>query len=433
MKHILLTTLRALLKFLAKLTLARYKPAIIGITGSVGKTSTKEAVKAIVAHERTVRATLKNFNNELGLPLTILGDWTSTGRFFFWIKVVFVSLYRLIVKSSSYPEVLVLEYGVDRPGDMNYLLNIARPHISIFTAMGTIPVHVEFFSDPEAVFREKAKIVSQLSATGFAILNADDESVSKAKNDTRAHVLTFGFSEESNIRAISFSNHLDDDFQGVILKLVHGGSVVPIYISHVLGRTQGYAMAAAAAVGLVFGMNLVSIAEALGTYAPPNGRMRVIQGIKGSILIDDTYNSSPTAVKEAIESLKDIKAKHKIAVLGDMLEIGKYTLEAHEKVGKQVAKVVDILVTVGIRGKFIAESALKAGMNKKQVHMFMSIREASEFLQKKVVKDDVVLLKGSQSVRMERVTASLMEDPQNAEHFLVRQSPYWLARKGLYE
>jgi len=433
MKHFFIFILRAFLKLLARATIARYKPAIIGITGSVGKTSTKEAIKSVVQHERTVRATPKNFNNELGLPLTVLGSWSSTGGIFFWLKIFTVSIINLIVRNKSYPEVLVLEYGVDRPGDMSYLLSIARPHIGVFTAMGVIPVHIEFFANPEAIFREKLKIISSLSATGFAILNIDDEQVNRACNETRAHILTFGFSEESSIRVINFSNRLDDDFCGASFKLVHGGSVTPLHIPRALGKSQGYAIAAAATIGLVFGMNLVSISEALASYKPPNGRMRVISGIKDSILIDDTYNASPTAVKEAVNSLKDLTVKHKIAVLGDMLEIGKYTLEAHEKIGKQVAKVVNILITVGIRGKFIAEAAIRAGMNKNSVHIFMNIHEATKFLQKKITKGDVILVKGSQSVRMERIIKEIMKEPQNAEQMLVRQSAYWLAHKGLYE
>jgi len=433
MKNFFLAILRVCLKALAKMTIVRYEPAIIGITGSVGKTSTKEAIRAVVAHERTVRATLKNFNNELGLPLTILGNWDSAGGALFWLKVIFVSLKNLFIRNASYPEVLVLEYGVDRPGDMKYLLEIARPHISIFTAMGTIPVHVEFFADPESVFREKVKIVSQLSVTGFVVLNADDELVLSAHSDTRAHIITFGFSEKSEMRVISFSNRLDDTFQGTSLKLVHGGSVVPIHIPYVFGRAQGYAISAAAAVGVIFGMNLVSIVDALASYNSPNGRMRIISGVKETTLIDDTYNASPVAMKDAVDALKSISAKRKVAVLADMLEIGKYTLVAHETLGKHVAKTADILVTVGIRGKFIAEAAIRAGMQKKSVNIFMSVCEAGKFLQKKITKGDVILIKGSQGTRMEKIVKELMAEPRDAERLLVRQSEYWLARPGLYD
>jgi len=145
MKTLILKILSLLLRILAKLTLWRYKPGIIGITGNVGKTSTKIAISTILRSDRRVRVSLKSFNNELGLPLAILGDWDSTEGLFFWPRVLIFSLSQLFIKNPSYPELLALEYGVDRPGDMKYLLNIARPHVGVVTALGDIPVHVEFF------------------------------------------------------------------------------------------------------------------------------------------------------------------------------------------------------------------------------------------------------------------------------------------------
>ena len=177
MKTLILNILRRTAKTLAKLTLRRYEPAVIGITGNVGKTSTKEAVGVVVKAARTVRAPAKSFNNELGLPLTVLGDFEKTGGVIFWFKVFLGAIWRLLKIDSNYPEVLVLEYGVDRPGDMKYLTDIARPHIGVFSAFAEIPVHVEFFSGPEGLLREKSKLLEVLPATGFAVLNADDKQV----------------------------------------------------------------------------------------------------------------------------------------------------------------------------------------------------------------------------------------------------------------
>lgn len=423
-----------ILRFLARATLARYQPAIIGVTGSVGKTSAKEAISAVIKRERSVRAPSKSFNNELGLPLTILGDWDKTGGAWFWLKVIVISAFRLVFKNPEYPEVLVLEYGVDHPGDMGYLLKIAKPHIGIITAVGATPVHVEFFSGPEAVLREKAKLAYQLPTTGFAILNIDDEAVAGIRGDLRAQVITYGFSENAQIRLAGFSNRIEDNGTGgVAFKLAYGGSVVPIQIPGSLGRGQGYAAAAAAAVGLLFGMNLVTIGEALARhYHPAPGRMRILSGVKGSILIDDTYNASPMAVHEALDTLKHLAAKRRIAVLGDMLEIGTYTLREHESVGKQAAKCLDLLIAVGLRGKFIAESAVKAGMRKQDVIHAMNIAEAGKILQERIGKGDVVLVKGSQGVRLEKIVAEVMAHPELAEETLVRQNSEWLARPGLY-
>ncbi len=434
MKQSLLNILKYILRTLARATLARYSPGIVGITGSVGKTSTKEAVRTVLAAERTVRAPAKNFNNELGLPLAILGDWESAGGVFFWLKVICVSIWRLIVKSKEYPEVLVLEYAIDRPGDMKYLLEIARPHIGLFTAMGDVPVHVEFFTGPEAVMREKARLISQLPATGFAILNIDDPLVMEAKSQTRAQVMTFGFDEKADVRVTNFSNNFDGKSGGISCKLTYGGSIVPVRIDRALGKAQAYSIGAAAVVGLIFGLNLVRIAEALSSYEAPAGRLKLVRGIRESFLIDDTYNAAPTAMHSALETLKSLNAKRKIAVLGDMLEIGKYTLEVHEGVGKSVKKIgVDMLLTVGIRGKLIAEAAIKEGMSEKSVFQFTDIYEASEFLEAKIQKGDLILVKGSQGVRLEKVVKELMAEPARAKELLVRQDAEWVRRKGLYE
>lgn len=433
MKKVRLGILKWILKLLSRATVARYKPGIVGITGTVGKTSTKEAIRTVLGFDRRVRAPSKSFNNELGLPLTILGDWDSTGGVLFWLKVIFVSLWRLIVPVSSYPEMLVLEYGVDRPGDMNYLLAIARPHIAVFTALGEIPVHVEFFAGPEALFHEKVKLINQLPTTGFAILNGDDLMVREAKEQTRAQVITYGFDGTNDMRISNFAHHFDGDNATISFKLTYSGSFVPVKIDGVVGKSQTYATAAAATVGLIFGMNLVTIAEALRKYSAPQGRLKVIPGIKESVLIDDTYNASPIAMHEALDALRDLKAKRKIAVLGDMLEIGKYTLQAHEAIGRLVPKCSDMLIAVGLRAKFIADAAERAGMKKTAVASFMNLAEAGKYLQSKIQRGDLILIKGSQGVRLEKAVKEVMREPAKAEELLVRQASRWSAIPGLYD
>lgn len=433
MKQTFLSLLQFILKLLAQATLTKYAPGIVGITGSVGKTSTKEAVYAVLASDRTVRAPSKNFNNELGLPLVILGDWKSTGGLFFWIGVIIRAIGQLIVTSKDYPEVLVLEYAVDRPGDMKYLLEIARPHIGIFTAMGDIPVHVEYFAGPDAVMREKARLIAQLPATGFAILNADDPMVMEAKAQTRSQVMTFGFDDHADVRISNFANRFDGTSGGFSCKLSYSGSTVPVRVDSALGKSQAYSIAAATAVGLIFGINLVKISESLAGYIAPSGRLKLIQGIKDSFIIDDTYNAAPASMHVALETLKSLNAKRKIAVLGDMLEIGKYTLEAHEAVGKSLKKMgVDILITVGIRGKLIAEAAIRGGLSEKNVFPFMSVGDAGKALQSKIQKGDLVLMKGSQSVRLEKVVEEVMAEPVRARELLARQNEEWLRKPGLY-
>lgn len=433
MKKKLIFILQRVLKLFAVLTLKRYNPGIIGVTGNVGKTSAKEVIGMVLGEGRRVRASSKNFNNEIGLPLSILGCWEKTGGLFFWVRVFLASLVQLFVTNRSYPEVLVLEYGVDRVGDMKYLLEIARPHIGVFTAMGEVPVHIEFFADVEGIVREKSKLLSQLPTTGFAILNADDRHVLSVKQLTRANVITFGFSEKADMRISNFSNYLDGENAGVSFKLTYGGSFVPVRIDGVFGRAPAYASAIAAVLGLVFGMNLVKISDALSRYKTPNGRQKALQGVKRSLIIDDTYNASPLAMREALAAIKNLKAKRKIAVLGDMLELGKYTLQAHEIIGSIVVDSVDILFTVGLRGKIIAEAAEKAGLSRKRIFCFMNIHEAGMQLQQKIQSGDLILVKGSQGVRMEKIVNEIMAEPARAKDLLVRQTKQWLRTPGLYD
>lgn len=435
MKNFLLKILMWKLRLIAKLTIARYKPAVIGITGNVGKTSAKAMIYAALSADRNVRASSKNFNNELGLPLNIIGGWEKTGGVIFWFKVILFGIGQLIIKNPRYPEILVLEYGVDRPDDMKYLLDIARPQLGIITAVGTVPVHVEFFNGPEGVAKEKAKLIAQLPTTGFAILNADDPKVLAMAGETRGRVITYGYSDKADIKIINFGNRLDTETgeAGISFKINYNGNVVPVKMNNILGKTAAYASAVGAAVGLIFGVNLVKIAENFNKMETPAGRLKVMKGIRGSIIIDDTYNASPLAMRESLEIFKNLKVKRKIAVLGDMLEIGKYTMEAHEEIGMLAAKRVDMLLTVGLRGNFIAEGALKNKMPKNAVFTFDDIHEAGHFLQEKLRAGDVVLLKASQGVRLEKVVKEIMAEPLRSKELLVRQDKVWLAKQGLYE
>ena len=420
--------LRATIRKLAIWTINKYQPGVIAITGSVGKTSTKEAIFCVLKDSRFVRATHGNFNNELGLPLTILGDYQKITGKMFWAKVIFMAVFRLIFPAKGwsafggkYPEILILEYAADKPGDIRDLLDVAKPQIGVITAVGDVPAHVEFYSGPEAVAREKSKILEVLPSTGFAVLNADDKYVLEMKLRTKAYVMTYGFSDESAIQITNFENRVEGGIPvGVSFKLNYGGSFVPVKIDGCFGKPQVYAAAAAAAVGFAFGMNLVKVSEALQSYQSPAQRTKMIPGIKDTFVIDDCYNASPMSMRAAIELADSMKFKRKIAVLGDMLEIGKYTIDAHIEIGKQIAGVFsspakrggsasggDILVTVGPRSKFIAEAASKKGMPIKNIFSFESADDAKLKVQELMKKGDLVLVKGSHAMELEKVVEEI--------------------------
>ncbi|MGC9968578.1 MAG: UDP-N-acetylmuramoyl-tripeptide--D-alanyl-D-alanine ligase [Minisyncoccia bacterium] len=412
------------MRLLARLTIWRYRPGIVGVTGSVGKTSTKLAIAAVLGAVRRVRASSGNMNNDLGLPLAILGDWspeelrlvsrdTPAGKkrlrkFFFWCKVITVAKWRIIVKSKEYPEILVLEYGADRPGDIKRLLRIARPNVSVITAVGEYPVHVEFYGGPEGVAREKGRLIECLTAAGSAVLNYDDETVMDLEPRTRGRVFTYGFENGAGVRIARFENRIEADRPaGVSFKLECAGNSVPVRLANVFGKAQAYASAAAASVGLIFGMNLAKIAEALGNYRSADSRMQLLPGIKDTLVMDDSYNASPLSMHAALDTLRDLPAKRRVAVLGDMLEIGKYAPEAHERVGRLAAGSADVLFTVGPRAKFIAEAAEEQGMKRSNVHSFDTADEAVELLQTLLKKGDLVLVKGSHAMELYKIVEEI--------------------------
>lgn len=427
------------LTFVAKMYLRRYKPQIVAITGNVGKTSTKEAIAVVLSKIKRIRSGKGNLNNEFGVPLTIVGNWAddyyeAENTLFFWIRVLFVSFFGLFFQ-WNYPEILVLEYGADKPGDIKRLVNKFKPHISVITAVGEVPVHVEYFSGADAVAREKGRLIEALLASDFAVLNFDDLAVLEMKERTKAKVLTYGFGEGANIKISNLEFLISNGKpEGVGFKVNYNDSFVPFKLSGSLGKSQGYAAAAATAVGSIFGMNLVDISEALSEYHGPKGRLKILKGIKNSIIIDDTYNASPLSTHLALETLRDLPATRRIAVLGDMLELGKYSIQAHQEIGNLAGSFVDLLICIGSRAKFIADSAFNQ-MSAENIYKFDTSEEAKLKI-KELIKNppfgeamgDLILVKGSQGMRMEKIVEEIMAEPERKKELLVRQGKKWLLK-----
>lgn len=452
MKKLLTNIIIFKLDILAKLYLWHYRPEIIAVTGNVGKTSTRLAIAAVLGKVKKVRSGRGNLNNEFGVPLTIIGDWAdeyyeSGNSFWFWCKVIVLSTWRLMF-SGSYPEVLVLEYGADRPGDIKKLAEKFKPHVGVVTAIGETPVHVEYFQDPDHLAREKSKLISVLKPIDYAILNYDDPAVYDMKDKTKARIISYGFSlpsleesektvltENSSLRLSNFDLRFDDDGRpaGISFKLNQGAhTFVPVIMNGSLGRSQALAAGAAACVGMIYGMNLIEISQALADYSGPNGRLKVLKGIKNSIIIDDTYNSSPAAMHLALETLKAVaghpdnrEAKRKVAVLGDMLELGKYTIEAHQELGTLAAEIADVLITVGLRGKIMAHAA-ENQLSLDNIYSFSTANLAKLKVQDLIREGDLILIKGSQGIRMEKIVEEIMAEPERKKELLVRQSKKWL-------
>lgn len=414
------------LRLFARLTLKKFKPLIIGVTGTAGKTSTKEAIAVVLSHcGKRVRSAAGNLNTEFGFPLNILGDYSATEtaivgnggpaghipeKVWFWLQALILAAWNLLfMKKELYPEVLVLEYGADKPEDLDVLIDIAKPSIAVMTVIGDIPVHVQAYTDIEGVVSEKLKLLSALPTDGHAILNVDDSRVAGMRGKTKAKVTTFGFSEGSEMHITDLEFQVEGARKvtpkpiGMSFHLGRPGDFVSVSVEGALGAPQAYACAAAASVASLLGFSMAQIGEALAYHRAPSQRLRVLSGMEGAIILDDTYNSSPIAVAAALDVMKGLKAKRKIAVLGDMRELGRYEREAHEQVGKRVKEVCQVLVTAGEAGGIIAEAAIAAGMPKESVSHFPSATEAVFPVRDLLKAGDLVLIKASHSLRFEQI------------------------------
>ena len=248
--------LQKILATFAKKIIKKYQPKVVGITGSIGKTSAKEATFAILNEKFKTRQNIKNYNNELGVPLTIIGSKSGGKSVFGWLFVFIKAFKLLIIKSSNYPEVLVLEMGADKVGDIGYLVDIAKPDVSVVTKVS--PTHIEFFGSLEGIAKEKRKIVTCLTDADTAILNFDDKLVMAMQEKTKAKTVTFGHNELADVSAVEFQNETQDSVvKGINFKIQYKGSTVPVFLPHVVGSHQTNSALIGAAVGLSLGMNLV--------------------------------------------------------------------------------------------------------------------------------------------------------------------------------
>ncbi len=429
----LLKFLQRLLAFLAKGIIKKQKPLVIGITGSVGKSSAKQAINFVLKEKFNVRESNGNYNNEIGLPLTIIGKKSFGKNIFGWLLVFFIGFMKMFFKMKFYPKVLVLEMAADRPGDIGYLIKIAPCQIAVLTAISVS--HTEFFNNIQGIIKEKQEIITHLLSDNWAILNQDDKNIASLKNKTQGKILTYGLSEKSDIRAleIAIEQEIKEnrvEIRGLKFKISYQGSVVPVFLSNVISLAQVYSILAAVAVGISFEMNLLEIVQNFKSYELLPGRLAVLKGIKDTLILDDTYNSSPRALDFALETIKEIKIpliSRKWAVLGDMLELGSLSQISHFRAGEKVFLAdLDFLITIGLEAKEIAKGALEKGMSNEKVFSFENSLGVIDFLKSRIKVGDLILVKGSQGMRMEKIVKEIMAKPNLAGKYLVRQSKKWL-------
>ncbi len=364
-------TLKALQQ-LAAFWRRRHSPRVIGITGSVGKTTTKELTADVLSRRYVTLKSARSFNNEIGLPLTLL---------------------LLTVEHER----VVLEMGMYDVGEIAELARIALPHVGVVTIIG--PVHLERARTMERIVRAKTELVQALppGPEGVAILNYDDPRVLGMRDATRAQVLTYGLSPEADLWAGEIEGL---GLEGVRFQLHYRGEALHVKVP-LLGRHSVHTVLRAAAVGLVEELSWQEIIEGL---CRPSSQLRLVAvpGPKGSTILDDTYNASPASTIAALNLLDELSGR-KVAVLGDMLELGDYEQEGHEKVGMRALEVVDVLITVGPRAQIIGKTALRWGMSANRVYIVADNTEAIALLEQMMAEDDVILVKGSRALQMEEI------------------------------
>lgn len=423
--------LKNILRFLAARILKKYRPLIIGVTGSVGKSSTKEAIAIALSGFYRLAKSEGNYNNEYGLPLTIIGAKSGGNSVLGWARVFWRGLWRWLIP-GKYPQALVLEFGIDRPGDMAYLLSFVPVDIGVVTHVSGS--HLEYFKSLRKIANEKSQLVRHFeNGKGIAILNADNELVLAMREKTNAEtVLTYGLDHEADLRGIQAVLQPATPtqlFPGYHLKISYEGKTVPIRLPFIVAKHHLGAVLAALAVVAGLKGNLIEAAQRLEQFAPLPGRLRFLPGFSGMRLLDDTYNSSPASLEEALNVLKQIMAPRKVAVLGDMLELGEDSIGLHRELASAVRDSgANLVMTVGRYMRFTDEELEVLGFPAKQHIWFETPLEACTALRALARADDVILIKGSQGMRLEMVTKTLLVDPELAETYLCRQDPVWLAK-----
>ncbi|MBI2633586.1 MAG: hypothetical protein HYW78_04370 [Parcubacteria group bacterium] len=423
--------LKFVLRIIAKAIIRKYKPNIIGITGSIGKTSTKEAIFAVLDDGAT-RVNKKNYNNEIGVPITILGIESYGKNIFLWMAAVFRACGQLIIK-KRYPRALILEMAADHPGDIAYLTNIAPPNIGIVTAVS--PTHLEFFKTIENVSEEKKTLIRALPKEGLAIVNVD-LTPHNFTSGISARAITYGIEKSADIMAteIQIRTHSEGGrlyIDGSHFKIRYQGSLVPIDLNTIWSYGHFYAILAACAAGVQNNLNLIDSIKRLEKFTPPAGRSRVLQGKNNSLIVDESYNSSPMAVELAIRSVQKLQnewIKRRVLILGDMNELGEESEKWHRYIGRFVAEsgMADYLICFGKISNWIADEAICAGISSGKVLYFSDFEKLNEYVAPMVSEGTIFLIKGSQNnVRLERLVKALMQSSEQADELLVRQEKEW--------
>lgn len=409
-------------RYVKKYFRAHPEVKLIVVAGSIGKTSTKNAIATVLGQKYRIGGGIGNHNSELSAPLAILGIKypEKVKNIFEWLKVLKAAKVR--VKSAPTVDIIVQEIAADKPGDIKVFARYLKPDLAVATSVSL--EHMMSFKTMEAVAKEEILAIN-MSKKG--LINRDDIDDEYAKYLTNPDIATYGKSEEAENKIIIMNMDIEN---GLVGKFI-GPEIEFDIRAKVYGEHSAYPVIAAVAVGLEFGMTPTEINLGLGNLVPTSGRMNILTGVKGSKIIDDSYNSSPKAVISALNYMYTVPSDQKIAVLGTMNELGNYSADEHRRVGEHCnSNILDWVVTVGDEAEqFLVPAAKAKGC---QVKSFKTAIEAGGFVNSVLGRNALVLFKGSQDkVFLEEAIKIILSSTKD-EVKLVRQSPEWLKRKSDY-
>ncbi|MCL6519233.1 MAG: UDP-N-acetylmuramoyl-tripeptide--D-alanyl-D-alanine ligase [Armatimonadetes bacterium] len=360
---------------------SKFDVRVVAITGSVGKTTTKEMTASVLSRKWNVLKNAANFNNEIGVPLTLF-------------------------QLDRTHEMVVLEMAMRGLGEIRRLSQIAKPHIGVITNIGIS--HIERLGSQGAIAEAKSELLSELPPDGIAILNAEDGYFEFLKHRFAGRIISFGSCKSADVIGARIKQAACGRYEFV---LVVEGAAIKISIP-VLGRYNVYNALAAAATGYALGVDLRLIREGLENFTPPAMRMELVRSRAGYVVLNDAYNASPASTLAALRTLQSLGGyKRRIAVLGDMLELGDYAPKAHKDVGAAAVETgVDMLIAVGELARGIAEGAQMRGLSDSAVQWFPDSLHAAEYLKKQVTNGDAILVKGSRAMKMEEIVRILLSE-----------------------
>ncbi len=388
--------LRNYLRFWARIYLQRAQPQIVAVTGSAGKTSTKEAIFEVlkVRFSQDVRKSSGNLNTKNGVGLAVLGFKKSPEIFYQWlwplISIPFKAYFSRKIKF------LVLEIAADQPGDISFITSFIKPNIVVLTNIG--PAHLEIFGSMENLIKEKMALIKALKSDGWVVLNTDDKELKKLKNNLK-NIKTFAIYESADVMAENIQTQIINFQPKTTLIVKTLGSKLPLSLNTLGGVGNVYAALAAVSCGEIFKIDQKDMTKGFLEIQSEKHRLQVFEGKNKSVLIDDAYNANPLSMKVALDVLRKTEGSRKIAVLGDMLELGTIKEEAHQLIGKYAAESADEVITIGPLAKLYGA--------KKH---FEKQAEVMTYLLGEIQKGDIILIKASRGMGLEKIVEALKAD-----------------------